>query len=67
VVIVATGIPDIDDDLLETIQVISRAIDTLAAEIADMPDWCQESARRLITMGRMDIEHLLDQHFERHL
>ena len=65
-VTVSTGIPDIDPDLAETIKVISRVIATLSAEVDDMPDWCQESARKLITMGLMDIEGLLDQHFERY-
>jgi len=65
-VIVETGIPDLDDDLAECIRVISGVISTLSAEVGDMPDWCQESARKLITMGLMDIEGLLDQHFERY-
>jgi len=65
-VIVETGIPDIDPDLAETIKVIAGVIATFADGIDDMPGWCQESARRLVTMAAMDIECLLDQHFERH-
>ena len=65
-VTVSTGIPDIDPDLLETIGVISRVSATLAEELLDFPAWAQESARKLIVMAAMDIEHLIDVHFERH-
>ena len=62
----STNIPDLDNDLAECVAVISILVDTLAAEVDGMPDWCQESARRLITMAAMDVECLLDVHFSRH-
>jgi len=66
VVNVSTNIPDLDPDLAECIRVINGVSDTLAEELLDFPAWAQESARKLIVMAAMDIEHLIDVHFERH-